>query len=232
MNNCVIIVAATEAEVKPLIDFFKASKLAGTNAFSFQYKKFVFRIFIAGVGAPQTIYNLLSELIVTKPLLVINAGICGAFNRKLKLTETVFITEDCFADIGAEDDDTFLSVYDLNLDSVKTHPFKNGKLKISKYPDLKAFEKLEKVKAITVNTTHGNERSIAMFQKKYQPDIESMEGAAVIYTCQRMKVPVIQIRSISNYVEKRNRANWKIQEAVISLNQNLIKIVKELAKGN
>ena len=54
-----------------------------------------------------------------------------------------------------------------------------------------------------------------------------MEGAAVFYVAGMLDIPVIQLRTISNYVEPRNRAAWKIQEAIQVLNDLLIRILKD-----
>jgi futalosine hydrolase len=55
-----------------------------------------------------------------------------------------------------------------------------------------------------------------------------MEGAAVHYVCVREKIPFVQIRSISNYIGDRNKKNWKIKEAVGTLNTELIRLVESL----
>jgi futalosine hydrolase len=52
-----------------------------------------------------------------------------------------------------------------------------------------------------------------------------MEGAAVLYVAEMLDIPAIQIRSISNYVEPRNRENWKIKEAIENLNYQIINIL-------
>jgi futalosine hydrolase len=45
-----------------------------------------------------------------------------------------------------------------------------------------------------------------------------MEGAAFFYACLLAEVSFVEVRSISNYVEKRNRDNWKMTEAITNLN--------------
>ena len=55
-----------------------------------------------------------------------------------------------------------------------------------------------------------------------------MEGADFAYVCMMMNVPHFQIRAISNYVEKRNRNAWKIEEALINLESVVLKLVEEL----
>ena len=51
-----------------------------------------------------------------------------------------------------------------------------------------------------------------------------MEGAAVFKVCKEMKVPCIQIRSISNKVERRNKENWDLDLAISNLNMEIEKI--------
>jgi len=50
------------------------------------------------------------------------------------------------------------------------------------------------------------------------PVTESMEGAAFFYACKQAGVPCLQIRAVSNYVEKRNRDAWQIGLAIKNLN--------------
>ena len=56
-----------------------------------------------------------------------------------------------------------------------------------------------------------------------------MEGAAFFYACLMMQVPFLEIRSISNHVEPRNRAAWDIPLAIGQLNEVLIGMLKSLA---
>ncbi|MNV96073.1 hypothetical protein D3C71_1910350 [compost metagenome] len=55
-----------------------------------------------------------------------------------------------------------------------------------------------------------------------------MEGAAVFYAADKMTIPVIEIRGISNYVERRNRATWNIPLAIMNSNKALIKTLEYL----
>ncbi|MCB0664545.1 MAG: hypothetical protein KDC80_01930, partial [Saprospiraceae bacterium] len=74
---------------------------------------------------------------------------------------------------------------------------------------------------ITVNKVHGNDESIERIKEKFNPDIETMEGAAFYYSCHLMHQPCVQIRSISNKVERRNRENWNIPLALKNLTDQL-----------
>jgi len=81
---------------------------------------------------------------------------------------------------------------------------------------------------LSVNKVHGNSSSIEQLQKQFDADLESMEGAAFFQACLIEKIPFLQVRSISNYVESRNRDNWDIPGAIEALNEVLIQLVETL----
>ena len=63
---------------------------------------------------------------------------------------------------------------------------------------------------------------------RLNPQGESMEGAACMFACQEANVPCVQIRSISNFVEKRNKSKWDITMAITNLNKELQKFISTL----
>ena len=86
----------------------------------------------------------------------------------------------------------------------------------------------KEVRAITVNKVHGNDFSIHRIKERLNPQVESMEGAAFFYVCSQMDIPTLQIRAISNYVEKRNREAWKIELALNNLAEAISTIINKL----
>ena len=90
------------------------------------------------------------------------------------------------------------------------------------------IESLPKVNGITVNTVHGNKDSIAKVVKKFNPTVESMEGAAFMQCCDWTGLKHVQLRAVSNYVEVRNKDNWNIPLAIKNLNNTLINILETL----
>src|SRR5690606_34844441 len=95
-----------------------------------------------------------------------------------------------------------------------------GRARFTEAPYLstnKALNSICKVSAITVNTVHGNSKSIHRLFSRIQPDIETMEGAAVFQAANTFNIPCLQVRAISNYVEPRNKKNWNIPLALDSL---------------
>lgn len=216
----ILIVSATQFEVKPLLDFLGiALPTTGINNANIDFEGKDIQVLITGVGMVNTSF-MMGRYINSLYDLVINVGVCGAFDMGLKLGQVVHITEDMLSELGAEDGDEFLTYDKLNLPGEYIF---SGHLQ----DHFKEINALKKVKGITVNTVHGNEVSIKKVQKLFQPQVESMEGAAFYASCRRAGDNFTQIRAISNYVEKRDKSKWQMPLAIKNLNDFLINFVKE-----
>lgn len=218
----ILIVAATQFEIAPLLKHIGcASDVAEGRLMHCRYKGLDIAVLITGVGMVATAYYLGKNL-RKEYKLVINAGICGSFNKNLEIGAIVNVVEDCFSELGAEDDDNFLSLNELNLSGISTiknqhFPVNNGVLEL-----------IPKVNGITVNTVHGNESSIEKVVQKFHPIVESMEGAAFMFACENEGVPYVQLRAVSNYVERRNKEAWNIPLAIKNLNEKLTDVIETL----
>ncbi len=189
-----LIVAATDAEIAPSIDFLKHLQIP---------------YLITGVGMTATAYQLGKRLAQTRPDYILNVGIGGAIRKDIPLGTVVRITSDCFSELGAEDGDRFIPIEELGFGVSTFHPLAPGN----------AILHLPTYAGVTVNTVHGDDLSI-LGLKERQPsaDIETMEGAAVFFASTVENITCLQIRAISNYVERRNRSTWKIPLAITNLN--------------
>jgi len=214
----ILIVSATQFEVKPLLDYLHIEEAEiGINKGVTTFQENSVTILITGIGMVNTAY-MIGKYNKSSYDLVLNVGVCGSFNRNLELGELVNITEDVLSELGAENGDAFLTYDQLNLEG--SHIFKNQFTSKNKLINI-----LKKVKGITVNTIHGNETSILKVSELYNPDTESMEGAAFFAACHQNINNFLQIRSISNYVEKRDKSKWKMPLAIKNLNDFLITLL-------
>jgi futalosine hydrolase len=216
----ILFVAATDFEVESL----KLKVESQNNASDFEPSTLNFKLLITGVGMVATAFALGRELAKNQYNLVVNLGIAGSFDRGFALGDIVEITEDTLAELGAENDGAFLPITQMGF----------GESTFNATQDLNNIYKtanLKQAKAITVNTVHGNEASIQKVQARLNVQIESMEGAAFFYACREAGVPCIQIRAVSNYVEKRNRDNWQIGLAVKNLNTFAAELINNLNGG-
>jgi futalosine hydrolase len=179
-------------------------------------------ILITGVGMVAAAFALGKHLATNKYDLVLNLGICGSFDRSIALGSVLEITEDTLAELGAEDDQDFLPIKEMGFGEGSYYPT----TKLADLYNLFNTFNLQQATAITVNTVHGNDVSIQKVVERLNPQLESMEGAAVFYACREMSVPCLQIRAVSNYVEKRNRDNWIIGLAIKNLNTFAVEFLK------
>lgn len=66
---------------------------------------------------------------------------------------------------------------------------------------------------VTVNGASGTAARGAFLRSRYGAICENMEGAAIARVCREFGLPLFEIRVISNLVEDRPGAPWKIREA-------------------
>ena len=99
---------------------------------------------------------------------------------------------------------------------------------VLKASDFNGLIDLKKVRGITTNKSHGRATSIAEIKSKFNAQVESMEGAVVLYVCSWFGIPCIQIRSISNFVEPRDSAQWNIPLALEKLNISIKEVLSKL----
>jgi futalosine hydrolase len=118
--------------------------------------------------------------------------------------------------LGVQDSDHFKDVFDMNFLNPNSSPFQNKALynphwnKISILP-------FPLDDAITVNEITSNPSRVQQLIQNYKPGIESMEGAALHYTCLRLNQPFLQIRAISNKITDRDKSRWDIPGALENL---------------
>jgi futalosine hydrolase len=183
---------------------------------------------VTGVGVPSTLFHLQNLLHRSKVDIIINAGIGGSFDPELKPGDVVKVDRDRFGDLGVEEKDgRFTDVFELELINNNEAPFTDGWIE----NDIRGFDFLPGVDAITVNKVHGHKDSIEKIKNKYPGiSVESMEGAGAAYVASFFKKPFLQIRAISNYVEPRNRDAWEIELALKNLHSVLLDLVIALSE--
>jgi len=182
-----------------------------------------------GVGLLANAVSLTRLAFEEKPDLVIQVGIAGCFDSLFGLGKVVAVREEILGDMGVHEDGKWKDIFDLKLEKSGYHPYEKRRLPnhcLEKYNLLK----LPEVTAVTVNEVTTNEERIQQLIKKYDPAIESMEGAALHFVCREMNIPFLQMRAVSNYIGERNKEKWKMKESMENLNQTILKYVDKLYK--
>lgn len=220
-----LITAATEAEILPLLSYLEENWLQ-KNPYFYQKEDKKVKILLTGVGSVATAYHLAKELNRDSWDLVLQAGIAGAFSGKMALGSVWKISSEVFADLGAEDHSGFLDLFELKLLKANDFPFQQKKLPAC-HIAVPVLSDLPQTNGLTVNKVSGQKETVQKWEEKYNAGLESMEGAAFHYICLMEKVNFMQIRSVSNYVEIRDKAKWNIPLAIKKLNEVLISFLEK-----
>jgi futalosine hydrolase len=210
----VLLVAATEAEIRPTLDALN-TQLEGSESI------YSVGVCITGVGMLAATYELTKALNQAAWDFVLGAGIAGAFSKSLELCDCVIVESEQVAEFGAEDDEIFLDAFSIGLVKANRSPYTHrlmvNPLEVLPFP----ISHLPRVSGLTVTTASGHEPTIAKRMAHYSAAVESMEGAALHYVCIKEQIPFLQLRVISNYVTRRDRGAWRIPDAITCLNRQL-----------
>ena len=221
----ILVVTATDAELAPLVTSLEPVAGRSSRLKSYAHERHAVDILTTGVGMVATATWCSGVFARERYDLVLNGGVCGSFRPALPPGTVVHVTTDRIADLGAEDGDALLSVQQLQLFWDDEFPWTRGRLVNSAPPLNEALGGLPVADAITVNTVHGNDLTIAAAVERYNPHVESMEGAAFMYSCLVHGLAFAQVRAVSNIVERRNRPAWKLQEAIDALSMTLLTVI-------
>lgn len=174
MSLKILVVAATDAEADAL------KRIEGIKPLrdGFALGNHEIQLLISGVGSIATAWAMSKWLSANpKPDLALNIGIAGSYSSDIKIGDVVVPVTDLFADSGIEEPSGFLTLEEAGLADPERFPFRGGRLVCENKFVNAAGSKLKTVNAITVNCASGSEQTIRRPAKKFNPDIEAMEGA-------------------------------------------------------
>lgn len=169
------------------------------------------RVVVGGVGPAEAAAAASAELAAGGVGLVVSAGIGGGFppmcSGELAVASCIE-----FADLGADSPDGFVPLPDLGF----------GRVRYDVAPKL-AVQLADRTggrlgTVLTVTTVTGTADGAALLARRYPDAVaEGMEGAGVAAAAAYHDVPVAEIRAISNTVGPRDRASWRVDEALAAL---------------
>lgn len=135
------------------------------------------RVFHCGVGMAECAAATARILCDVRPDLVILAGTAGTYTPDLVVGETVIVESETVADLGRRSGGEFTPLFQITY----TAP-------ISKVAGFKT------VRSYTTSTAGGD------ITTPVEAEIENMEGAGFFALCDKMGVPAIEVRTVSNQV--------------------------------
>jgi futalosine hydrolase len=209
----ILLTSSTEKEIKPFL--LSGLKEDSTHKID---------ILITGVGIPVAMFHLTKAVLQKKYDLVIQAGIAGTFNKKIKPSEVVIVSQDTFAEAGAKEGGKIISLFNMGLQDANEYPYQNGWL-INNH-ELVNSKRYKVASAVTISTITDDKKHIKQLVRSFSADIESMEGAVLHYVCLQQNIPFIHLRAISNKVGERDKRKWKMKKAITNLNKELNDLLK------
>ncbi|SPY21068.1 5'-methylthioadenosine/S-adenosylhomocysteinenucleosidase [Paenibacillus polymyxa] len=176
-----------------------------------------FVVELAGVGAPSAAASTALALATGGYRLVISAGIGGGFVKVAALESVVVADAIIAADLGAETAEGFSSVDELG--------FGSSRIAVNAATAQRFVQALRDAgqtavagPILTVSTATGTAATAERLAKRVPgAAAEAMEGYGVAVAANRFELPMMEIRTISNTVGPRDRASWRIKEALQAL---------------
>jgi len=222
----ILIVSATWLELKLLADELEFIEETSYVLKKYRLHETEIDMLITGIGTTFTAFHMTNTLHENKYQFVLNVGIAGSLTDKLSIGDVVAVVKDEFADLGIEKEDEFLTLFETGFMDSNEFPFERGILKSS---DCNGLFQLKKVRGITTNKSHGRASTIAEIKSKFSAQVETMEGAVVLYVCNWLGITCYQIRAISNFVEPRDSSQWNIPLALEKLDETILGVLNKLA---
>jgi futalosine hydrolase len=222
----ILFVGATCFELHQFFENLRQEKDNKGPVFHYKWYDIDIDLIVTGIGMTFTTFFLTKALHLAKYDLVINAGIAGSFRDEISIGTVVNVGSEQFCDFGIEEVGKVKTVFEAGFVDPHAFPFVDGRLVNPHH-----FEGIDLpiVNGVTGNICHGDPKSIRNIVSDFDPDIESMEGAAVFYVCLFEKVPFLEIRAISNYVELRDTDKWDIPATLENLTDELFRFLRQYA---
>ncbi|WP_329281565.1 futalosine hydrolase [Streptomyces sp. NBC_00691] len=149
--------------------------------------------------------------------LVVSAGIAGGFQPLAPLGSVVVSSAVVAADLGAQTPDGYLTVDELGFGR-SVHPVPETLTGLISAALDAAGRPHTVAPVLTVSTVTGTaDRASELAGRHPGAAAEAMEGFGVAEAAAAYGVPVVEIRAVSNAVGPRDRAAWRIGEALGAL---------------
>ena len=168
--------------------------------------------FLTGVGIPVALAQTLLIAGRLRPSRILNIGIAGAYpSSDLAIGDIVVGTSEVYGDVGFELPEApgFRHVGESPWGTFYREP-----LSLTVFPE---FAGAAMGRGCTVNACTGTKATGRLRERLFNAAFETMEGAAVAQVGTVLKVPVCEIRAISNIASDRDMRPENIKLALENL---------------
>lgn len=188
------------------------------DAFTRHYQSGQVRTLITGVGLVETATSLSAYLAKMHETIegVINIGIGGAyvFPDSAQMLDLCLATGEVLGDLGI--------CHENSIERLPENFVPNQGFFSLQSPLQCKAEKILKEQGyalhsgtfVSVHCVTATDERGQLLATMHHGICENMEGAAVARVCEEFALPMVELRSISNLVEARDKQRWQIKEAV------------------
>ncbi|MGC5051027.1 futalosine hydrolase [Micromonospora sp. DT48] len=173
----------------------------------------------AVAGAATARLLALAELAGRPYRAVVSAGVAGGFTDRVAVGDTVIGTRAVAADLGAESPEGFIPIDELGMPA----ELLGGGPALDADPALldalrTALPTATVGPVLTVSTVTGTTAGTDELVRRYPDAVaEAMEGYGVAVAASQAGVPFVELRTVSNPIGPRDRAAWRLRDALTAL---------------
>ena len=232
MNPDLLILAATHFEISHFLTLYpgdsKQFTKTGLTIISGKVGHKTYDLLITGPGVFNAAHALTVYLEKSSPCLVLQTGIAGIFKQTgCNIGDVAIATREQYIHTGIqtvsiENDPLPFDLIDKNLPTRKgVYLFEQENVdhyhEILSRACLTKNINITKGPFITVSSITSSNKNADRLYSAFSPVMEAMEGAACAHIALQYDIPIIEVRSASNYVGERDKSKWDIELAAKQL---------------
>ena len=232
MNPDLVILCATLFEISHFLSLHpgdsKRLTRTGQTIITGKVHHKTYDLVITGPGVFNAAHALTAYLEHTSPALVLHTGIAGIFKQtEGNIGDVAIATKEHYIHTGVQKDS--LENAPLPFDLIESDPLTRKGIYLFEqdrvdhcHEILSGSALLNKVNIIkgpfiTVSSITSSFKQADSLYSAFSPVMEAMEGAACAHIARLYDIPMIEVRSGSNFVGERDKSKWDVDLAVKQL---------------
>jgi len=196
-------------------------------------------LIVTGIGAVNTASALAHRFATgPKPSAVIQTGIAGAFVQANVGVGSVLLADtEIYGDLGVLTPAGWRPLEEIGIPLIAASATREARFNyfpldaalVRRAGEAAGPMVARTGKFLTVSEVTGVRSKADELYERFGALCESMEGAAAAHVCALHDVPFLEVRGVSNLVEDRDRAKWRIAEAAEAAQRVVMKLIEALA---
>jgi futalosine hydrolase len=196
-------------------------------------------VVVAGIGAVNTAHALTKYFSThSKPPFVIQTGIAGAYvPANVPVGSVVLADTEIYGDAGVLTPGGWRPMEEIGIPFVEATPSRPARFNyfpLDAELVARATAAAGKLvartgKFLTLSQVTGVRAAGDALYGRFGALCESMEGAAAAHVCAMHDVPFLEVRGVSNLVEDRDRAAWRVAEAADAAQRVVLTLLEALS---